>query len=396
MGFVKVTLRFVAKELFMQTIVYLHKIVYNICMKIGIFGGTFNPPHNSHLQIALQAKQQLGLDKLLVFPCGDPPHKTTDVSAAHRLEMTRLAFGSFAEVCDYEILQQGKSYTYHTLLMLKERFPADQLYLIIGGDSYQNFGKWYNPQGICQLAHIVVAQRLGTPMLDEQQFEKQFNAQVTYVQVEPTNTSSSLIRLQYQFGKSNADVVPSAVDQYVKENNLYSQYRTMVDKLQPMLNEKRFNHTFWVVERGLQIAPAELKHKAFVACLLHDCAKHIDLSAHASYGFVQGDMPQSVVHAFLGALVAEKYFGVTDTDVLDAIRYHCTARPNMTLLEKIVYVADKTERTRSYPIDHLLIGDVHNMFCLCLQEAYDVCKQRHASSIHPLTEQAVEFYNLHK
>ena len=98
----------------MQTIVYLHKIVYNICMKIGIFGGTFNPPHNSHLQIALQAKQQRGLDKLLVFPCGDPPHKTTDVSAAHRLEMTRLAFGPFAEVCDYEILQQGKSYTYHT------------------------------------------------------------------------------------------------------------------------------------------------------------------------------------------------------------------------------------------------------------------------------------------
>lgn len=369
-------------------------MVYNVCMKIGIFGGTFNPPHNSHLQIALQAKQQLGLDKLLVIPCGDPPHKQTEVDAHHRLAMTRLCFEPLAEVCDYEILQQGKSYTYHTLQMLKQRFPQDQLYLIVGGDSYQSFGKWYNPQGICQLAHIVVAERLGSSMTDKQQFEAQFGAQVTFVQVKPTDTSSSLIRLRYAFEKSNKDILPAAVDDYVKQHGLYSQYTSLIKKLKPMLNEKRFEHTFWVVERGLQLAPAQLKHKAFVACLLHDCAKHIDIQQHAHYGFVQADMPSSVVHAFLGALVAEKYFGVTDSEILQAIKYHCTARPDMTLLDKIVYVADKTERTRSYPIDHLLVGDVNNMFCLCLKEAYEVCLKKNADSIHPLTQQAVEFYQL--
>ncbi len=363
-------------------------------MKIGIFGGTFNPPHNSHLHIALQTKQQLGLDKLLVIPCGDPPHKQTDISAEHRLAMTKLCFEPFAEVCDYEITQQGKSFTYHTLLMLKDRFPNDQLYLIIGGDSFQNFGKWYNPTGICQLAHIVVAERLGSALVDEQQFEQSFNARVTFIQVQPTDTSSSLIRLRYAFGKSNADTLPQAVDEYVLQHKLYMQYLPLVSKLQLLLDEKRFDHTFWVVERALQIAPQSLKQKAFVACLLHDCAKHIPESKFSNYGFVQGNLPNSVVHAFLGAMVAEQHFGINDKEILDAIRYHCTARPNMTLLEKIVYVADKTERTRSFPTDHLLVGNVDNMFRLCLNEAYEICQARHPNSIHPLTQQAVQFYNI--
>lgn len=94
-------------------------------MKIGVFGGTFNPPHLTHLNIANAAVAQLNLDKLLVFPCGDPPHKICSESAAHRLDMTRLAFAdvAHAEVDTFEIDRQGKSYTLDTLRYVRESIP---------------------------------------------------------------------------------------------------------------------------------------------------------------------------------------------------------------------------------------------------------------------------------
>lgn len=361
-------------------------------MKIGVFGGTFNPPHNTHVHMALVAKQQLDLDKLVVMPCGDPPHKKCDVPANVRLELSRLAFGDFAEVSDFEIERQGKSYTVETLRHIASQYPDAELYLVIGADSLQSFGNWFCPDEIARLATLAVVDReRRTSVATVDRIRRDYGARIRLLSCQPDALSSTVVRLRYQFDLDNSHLVPEAVNRYALEKGLYAEYRAMAQKVRGYLTEKRYMHTFYVVKRGQELASEE-KDKAFVACLLHDVAKYIDKQDYARYGFKQGDLPDSVVHSFLGARVAEQDFGIHDKEILDAIAYHTTGRPDMTRLDKIVYVADKTEDSRPYALSHLKRGGLDEQFVACLKEAYEVCLQTHCDSMCPLSEQTVAFY----
>ncbi len=362
-------------------------------MKIGIFGGTFNPPHNTHVGMAVEAVKQLGLDSLFVIPCGDPPHKSCDVDKATRLELCRLAFEGVAAVDEYEINKSGKSYTVETLSHYKRLYPKAELYLVIGGDSLLGFDKWYKPEQIAKLCTLAVVDRGGsTPVESLREVTRKFGAKVVTLQTEPTSVSSTEIRLRYEFGMNNSELVPKDVDDYVLNNGLYSTYRAMAQKVKQYVTPRRFEHTFYVVKRGQELARDELKNKAFVACLLHDVAKSVPQSDYGKYRFTQGDLPDSVVHSFLGKYVAQQDFGIDDPEILDAITFHTTGRPDMSELEKIVYVADKTEDTRPYPLEHLKRGTLEDQFVACLKEAYQVCLERHCDSLCPLSELTVRRY----
>ena len=116
-------------------------------MRIGIFGGAFNPVHNGHISLAAQAVSMLSLDKLILVPTADPPHKSgTDFAPAKaRLDMLSLAFKYFgnAVVSDIEFKRQGKSYTYYTVNQIAALYPGARLFLIIGQDQFVNFDSWY-------------------------------------------------------------------------------------------------------------------------------------------------------------------------------------------------------------------------------------------------------------
>ena len=363
-------------------------------MKVGIFGGTFNPPHKTHIAIAKLAQKKLELDKLIVVPCGIPPHKPCDVDADTRLTLTKLAFGDFAEVSTCEMEKQGKSYTVETLRFFAQMYPQAQLYLIIGGDSFRDFDTWYCPREIASLATLAVADRNHkTFVTTARKNARLFGARTEFLDIAPDDVSSTEIRLRYQFGLDNGEFVSKAVDDYILQHGLYGEYREMAQKVRSYLTPQRFSHTFYVVKRGLELATEEEKHKVFVACLLHDCAKYIAPQRYADYGFdAPFDMPQPVIHSFLGALVAKKDFGVEDKDILDAIAYHTTGKPNMTRLQKIVYVADKTEQSRKYPLSHLTQGSLDRQFENCLLEANEVAAKRHGEKIYPLSLQTLDFY----
>ena len=366
-------------------------------MKIGVFGGTFNPPHNTHVNIARQAIKQLCLDKLLVVPCGTPPHKRSDVDKRTRLKLSELAFGNIAkvEVWDYEITKEGKSYTVETLREVKRIYPDCELYLVIGGDSLASFDKWYCPNEIAQLATLAVATRANEDFDNANiAAQSKFGANVIRLDIEPNGLSSTDIRLRYTMGRQVYDV-PLAVGRYILENKLYlnERYAWMKMRVQPFLSAERMEHTFYVVKRGLEFATDEEYDKVFTACLLHDCAKFINYHHYEDYGFIKpDDMPQLVVHSFLGAEVARIDYGVEDEEILNAIRYHTTGRPNMTRLEKIVYVADKTEQTRPYPLEHLLTGTLDEIFLKCLAEANEYRVEAHGDSDFWLTDQTLEYY----
>lgn len=185
-------------------------------MKIGILGGTFNPVHLGHLILAQEMQSQLKLDKVIFIPTNIAAHKEEiKVSAKDRLAMLKLAVSDnpFFEVSDLEIKRGGVSYTIDTVETLKKDYPEDKLFLIIGSDLAKDFSTWKQPEILKKEITIVVAQR------KEYFFDQ--NKWFLALPVTQVAISSSLIRELIKKNISIKYLVPEAVLQYIKENNLY-------------------------------------------------------------------------------------------------------------------------------------------------------------------------------
>ena len=179
-----------------------------------------------------------------------------------------------------------------------------------------------------------------------------------------------------------------------------AEYETEGTKLRALQNRDRFEHTYNVVLAGLEIARKTNldESEVFVACLLHDCAKNIPCSEWRRYGFDNGEnLLPPIVHCGLGVKVAERVFGITDARILDAIRFHTTCRPEMTQLDKLVFVADKVELTRNYPElkenYSLALSDLDAAFLTVLSQTYRLaCKKHGAENVDEMTRRAMNYY----
>ncbi|MGM9636941.1 MAG: nicotinate (nicotinamide) nucleotide adenylyltransferase [Eubacteriales bacterium] len=201
-------------------------------MKLGIYGGTFSPPHNGHIHAARAFLQQINPDLLLIMPTNIPPHKeNASVCAASRFEMTRLAFSHCPEypnrirVDDYEIQKKGKSYTADTLAHFAQN--GDDLYFLCGTDMFLTLFDWYRPDLICRYATIVLMRRETDSALDGQireidrELKEKLGARTTEIRLAPIEVSSSLIRERLRCGQDISDLVPDRVRDYIYENKLY-------------------------------------------------------------------------------------------------------------------------------------------------------------------------------
>lgn len=192
-----------------------------ILKRVGIFGGSFDPPHVGHLIVAQSAADQLGLDKVIFVPAYFPPHKigNQQSSATDRLAMVRLAARGNARfsVSDLEVKREGISYTVETLKWFKSRFEKADLFFIIGGDSLSQFSTWKDPEEILNLAQLVVYPR---PLQNLAEIPVSLpRAQV--LQGPMIEISSSDIRLKVSHRESIRYLVPTEVAQYVKAHKLY-------------------------------------------------------------------------------------------------------------------------------------------------------------------------------
>ena len=198
-------------------------------MKIGILGGTFNPIHNGHIQLAQYCKNELLLDKIFLIPTYTPPHKISKDLAdeTHRLTMCSLASENLDdfEVCDIEIKRQGKSYTFETLISLKELYPDDEFYLIMGADMFLTLDKWKNPESIFANAVIITIPRNDS---DKEELEIYYNAVIKNMGAKavilPNNVqtvSSTFIRENIGDYNTISDLIDKKVYEYIISNNLY-------------------------------------------------------------------------------------------------------------------------------------------------------------------------------
>ena len=201
-------------------------------MRIGIYGGTFSPVHSGHLLAAREFMRGMELDKLLVIPAAQPPHKAmhTPVSAQDRFEMCRLAFGEMenVEISDIEISRGGKSYTVDTLTALRSKYPRDELFLLVGTDMILTFDLWYRYRDILSLCTLVYVRRetdteLNTKISEKISFlEKQTGKKIRHIYIEPVEISSSELRQMLFAGEDTGDLIPEKVMDFILEKGIYT------------------------------------------------------------------------------------------------------------------------------------------------------------------------------
>ena len=342
-------------------------------MKIGIYGGTFNPPHIGHVEAAQAAMEELALDRLLVIPDGTPPHKEIpdgSPTAQDRGEMALLAFGPLGkkvEVLDWELKRTGKSYTSDTLRQVKELYPNDEIWLLMGTDMFLTLHQWHEPEVICKLAGLAPFRRDDFADFGEQSAFLQSAYGVRIHVVDNTNCielSSTQVREKIAAG-SAASLLPEAVWGYIRRKGLYGADCSLKglspEALRPIalsyLKPKRMPHVLGTEQEAIRLARryGADEEKARIAALLHDCTKKLEMDEQLAlcrqYGLKLDKLEKKalkLLHSRTGAEVARDVFGADD-EIWSAIRWHTTGKADMTTLEKVIYLADYIEPTREFP-----------------------------------------------
>lgn len=339
-------------------------------MKIGIFGGSFDPVHKGHLEIAKYAINELNLDKLIFVPAYSSPFKTTKKTASgeYRIKMIQLATDGEdkIEVSDFEVKRGGVSYTIDTLKYFKNKYKNDQLLLLIGSDNLMSLNKWKNIDEICKLAKIVVFKRSNN---FNKIYAKKYNALILNNPIRPE--SSTLYK------KGELNFVPEVVADYIAEHRLYIEQIIF-----NTLTALRAKHSTSCAEFAVALAKAHglSARDAYFAGLVHDIAKEID--PEVSMQIIKENEPElldsfenHMLHQYTGYLILKHALRIKNEDILNAVKYHTSMRENMTPLDIVVYIADKICQGRKYPgiqkVRALALKDLKAGFSQAVQDAYD-------------------------
>lgn len=196
-------------------------------MRVGILGGTFNPPHVGHLVCGQEAHRELDLDRVLLIPARDPPHKPVEAEPGpeHRLELCRLAVAGderFA-VSELELRREGPSFTVDTLNMLTSQAPTDELVLILGGDIAAGLPLWRDPERVLELATVAIAKRRGTSKEEIRSALSGLRGgeRAKFFKMPPIGISSTMVRRRVAAGQPIRYFVPEPVREYIERHGLY-------------------------------------------------------------------------------------------------------------------------------------------------------------------------------
>ena len=393
-------------------------------MKIGIMGGTFDPIHNGHLYIAKRAKKEFSLDKVIFIPTGVSYMKTGVSKAEHRYEMVRLAVKDNPdfEISDLEVFRGGNTYTFETIGELKKEYPDAKLYFIIGTDTLFMLEKWKNYEYIFDNVTILVADRTGENQNRQRdkadELKKKYNARIKFLKAEPYNLSATLLRAAFKIPSPACRITPDCpelVARYAEDNHLYDTEpmsdEEIIALLKLDLKPKRITHSFGVMETAVKLAEIHGLdvNKARRAALLHDCAKYVSkedkiaLCREYQYPITSFELDNpELLHAKAGACLAQKKYGVTDKEILDAIAYHTTGRPDMAPITLLTFISDYIEPGRDRPelgeLRRIAEIDLKKCAARILESTLLYLGERannKIKAIDPTTKQSYEYYKIY-
>lgn len=385
-------------------------------MRVGLFGGSFDPFHNGHLSMIEGALK--AVDKVVIIPSARNPFKRGKIlnAAPYRYYMTVDAVSRFGDkviVSDIEFSIPGISYTVNTVkALLKDDKINDlvdsdnvELFWICGSDILPAFDKWYKPDELLSLATLLVARRPGQDDgFDDEvlRIERLYKTRIELFDIDGVEVSSSEIRLD-----KDLTMLPEEVRVFVKTNALYtaewlsevsdSAMESFLDysiELYYLLRRERLLHTLnvaiWSVKYAVMYGADP--DKALIAGVLHDCAKELPDDMQREMAIRDSGESYDVKklwHGPAGAVFAAERFGIDDEQILNAIRFHTTGRENMTLLDKVVYMADKIEPARTYDdlreVRKAADEDLELGIVLCVSAFVEKSKRK-GLELHPNTK----------
>ena len=389
--------------------------------RIGIYGGTFNPPHIGHIQAAKQAVTALGLHKILLIPALIPPHKavlpSNSPTARQRLEMLRIAAAGCPqlEVSDMELQREGVSYSFETVEAVRRRYPRAELVLLMGTDMFLTFDSWMQPERILENASLGVfyrGEKGEQPAIQKKKAEMEARGSRIYlVRNDIVAISSTQMRRLLAF-RCAGEFLPEGVLDYVRAHNLYdtrTDWKNLpMERLEQvvvsLLNPNRVKHVLGCRDTAVALAKrwgADVTDAAR-AGILHDITKAIDgplqLTLCDAYGKLLDDFSKRyprTLHALTGSMVAQRIFGENE-NVVSAIEFHTTGRADMSLLEKIIYVADYMEPNRDFPgverLRELAFTDIDAALKLGLEMTLDHLNEQGAE-VSPASQSALAWLN---
>ena len=330
--------------------------------RIGLMGGTFDPVHRAHVEMARRAMEQCALDAVLFLVSGDPPHKSARAPAADRFAMLELALAKEPGLYPsrVELDRKGVIYTVDTLRILCKELPKAEFTYIVGADTFYDLshGGWRNVEEIYGLTRFVVFDRPDAKPMEL----PGGRVRAEFAQMPLLNISSTAVRRRVAQGLPYEELVHPNVARYIEEHGLYRGEGIGLNEAQEMLKgmvkPSRFRHILGVVESAEELAArfGVEPRRARWAALLHDCAKGMSYEDSVlAAGRIEPPVDRvtlsqpALIHAPVGALLAREVFGVEDEAVLEAIRVHTTGKRGMTALDLLLYVAYTIEPGREFP-----------------------------------------------
>ena len=361
--------------------------------KVIILGGSFDPVHKGHILILKEAMKELNINEGWLMPAKNPRWKKGYTSINFRLKLLSKVVKNEKNIklCKEEVNSKETNYTYKTILKLKEKYPTTEFYFLIGYDQLELLDKWYEIEKLSNLVTFVVVKRPNYE-LNQENFTKYNCKSINYSgpDISSTDFKDTL----------NLDLLPEYLhDDIILSGDYYKR------KLRTMMNYRRYCHSLQVAKLAKEIAISNNYNvkKAFLAALLHDCAKDISKDIenelmNKEFKNYLNEKPL-IYHQFIGSIIVKEEFNINDEDIIDAIKWHTTGNENMSTLSKIVYCSDKIEPSRGYDSKYMIdacLKDINSGFELVLKENYLFLVNHHGMDINktPLTKKCFTYYKV--
>ena len=386
--------------------------------RIGIYGGSFNPPHIGHLRAAREAVRELELTSLFLLPAGEVPGKIPPKGSADekaRLRMLELAVGGCPDLrmSDFDARRE-RCRTWETVEHFAREYPEAELTVLVGSDQLAKLPGWENVSFVLSHAQIAVARR-GLPGEEELIREKtallrQMGGRIRVLENPVESISSTQLRRLLAFG-CGWEFLPPGVGDFIRREGLYhvnADWKNLpMEQLEgvvlSLLNPNRIRHVLGCRDTAVELARrwGADETDAARAGILHDITKALDgplqLTLCEAYGKMLTDFSRKypkTLHALTGSLVAERIFG-ENPRVVSAICHHTTGRAGMNLLETIIYVADYMEPNRDFPgverLRELAYTDIQAALKLGLEMTLEHLKKQ-GSEVSPESREALEYF----